>query len=63
MGSKQKRKRKKRMERACTSKIAYPSLKSAINAAMRLNLNWYRCPYCHKWHLTRNVRRKPTHFR
>lgn len=49
------RKKRKRLlkARGCTSKVRYASLMAAMNAAARTGLNWYRCRYCHGWHLTK----------
>lgn len=55
--------RRRREERACLSKVPYPSEMAAMDAAVRTGLVWYRCPYCHRWHLTHDVRRKPKHRR
>ncbi len=54
-----KRRRAARVMRGCTSKVRYRSLASAIDAAVRHALTWYRCPYCGGWHLTSRARRKP----
>lgn len=48
------KKRKRLLKtRGCTSKVRYTSLMAAMNAAARTGLNWYRCRYCHGWHLTK----------
>ncbi len=53
MKSSEKRKRRRRREqRACRDKVAYDTELSAARAAARTDNTWYRCPYCHKWHLT-----------
>ena len=54
-----RRRRRERERRACTDKVAYPSELAALRVAARIGLNWYRCPYCHKWHLTHRARWKP----
>lgn len=46
------RRRRERKRRACTSKRRYNSEIDAMRAAVRCGLTWYRCPYCHRWHLT-----------
>lgn len=58
MGSRQKRKRKKREKRMCRDKVAYPSMMAALDAAVRTGLTWYHCPYCNKWHLTSHAKHR-----
>lgn len=47
-----------RREKACESKARYASRADAEEAIRRCEergrrgLSYYRCPYCHKWHLT-----------
>lgn len=43
---------RERVRRMCTSKVRYPSLMAALDAAVRTGLTWYRCPRCRGWHLT-----------
>lgn len=37
----------------CKPKKSYGNQMAAMNAGIRTGLNWYRCPYCKKWHLTK----------
>ena len=36
----------------CAEKVRYGSEISAMRAAVRTGNTWYRCPYCHGYHLT-----------
>jgi len=70
MGSRQRREQReasyrRHQEDVCASKIGYPSAQAAKNAARhhhaRLTfdgvlMHEYKCPVCHKWHLTKKPR-------
>lgn len=47
-----KRRRTKRKLRTCTQKVAFYSELAAMRVGARYGQDWYRCPYCHAWHLT-----------
>lgn len=47
-----KRRRTKRKRRTCTQKVAFRSELAAMRVGARYGKDWYRCPYCHAWHLT-----------
>lgn len=50
--------RRRNVRLHCEPKVAYPTQMKAMRAGAMRGLNWYRCPYCHKWHLTsRNTSR------
>lgn len=36
----------------CDGKATYYSVMDALKASVKYGLTWYRCDYCHKWHLT-----------
>lgn len=42
----------KRKRRTCTQKVAFRSELAAMRVGARYGQDWYRCPYCHAWHLT-----------
>lgn len=52
MGKNRRRRRTKRKRRMCDSKATYYSVMDALKASVKYGLTWYRCDYCHKWHLT-----------
>lgn len=45
--------RKRNIREHCEPKKAYPNQMAAMNAGIRTGLNWYRCPYCGNYHLTK----------
>ncbi len=47
-----KRRRTKRKRRTCTQKVTFYSELAAMRVGARYGQDWYRCPYCHAWHLT-----------
>lgn len=44
--------RRRNVRLHCKPKVAYRTQMEAMEAAVRAGLNWYMCPYCHRWHLT-----------
>ena len=50
------RRRTKRRNRMCSEKVRYPDEMEAMRAAVRTGNTWYRCPYCHGYHLTSSRR-------
>lgn len=52
MGRHRKARRTKRMKRMCRDKHAYRTELQAMRVGARWHQDWYRCPYCHMWHLT-----------
>lgn len=44
--------RTKRKSRMCSEKIRFPDEMAVMRAAVRTGNTWYRCPYCHGYHLT-----------
>lgn len=44
--------RTRRRNRMCREKVTYWSEVAAMDAATRTGNTWYRCPYCHGFHLT-----------
>lgn len=40
----------------CSEKVRYPDEMEAMRAAVRTGNTWYRCPYCHGYHLTSSRR-------
>ena len=47
-----RRRRTKRRMRGCKTKKRYGSEIAAMRVAVRFGQTWYRCPYCHGFHLT-----------
>lgn len=47
-----RRRSTKRKRRMCTQKAAFYSELAAMRVGARYGQDWYRCPYCHAWHLT-----------
>lgn len=47
-----RRRQTKRKRRMCTDKKKFGSEYAAMRVGARYGQNWYRCPYCHRWHLT-----------
>lgn len=52
MGRHRRSRRTRRMRRMCTEKRAFRSEYAAMRFGARWGQDWYRCPYCHMWHLT-----------
>lgn len=54
MGNRRHRRsrRTERRNRMCIRKKAFRSEIAAMRAGARFGQDWYRCPYCHAWHLT-----------
>lgn len=44
------------IHRACTDKTRYWTRREAKHVAVRIGLNFYRCPFCGCWHLTSEMR-------
>lgn len=44
--------RRRNVRLHCEPKTAFATQMHAMRAGAKAGLNWYRCPYCHKWHLT-----------
>lgn len=50
-------------QRMCYSKKSFPTerlaIKGAIASSMKFGpMRWYKCPICHKWHLTSDTPEK-----
>lgn len=54
--------RNKVIAKTCTDKRSFFTTRSASRAAARIrnssgvDMRWYECPYCKKWHLTKKRR-------
>lgn len=57
-----RRRRTQRKRRACDTKATYYTEMAAMHVAVRFGQDWYRCPYCHRFHLTsKNSQPKEIH--
>lgn len=52
MNSKKRRRKRQRKEKMCSIKIRYSNPMQALKAALKTGETWYKCPYCHGYHLT-----------
>lgn len=52
MSNKHRKRSKKRKERMCLSKVRYSTPMKALQVATKTGETWYKCPYCHGYHLT-----------
>lgn len=48
-----RRRRTKRLQKSCKSKVRYPNQMTALNAAVRTGMSWYYCRNCGGYHLTK----------
>jgi len=46
----------KRRKKVCKSKVKFDTLDDALVRAEQVKLRVYRCPYCHRYHLTKTFK-------